>query len=268
MYRRQYLVLAGGAVTGLSGCSSGDEPVEGGDHNTTGSRREDEETTAESTNTPTATETIAEPTNTATATPTSTTTQAAEAVVAITDSKLATRETALGMEAYVIATFENEGERTSGEVSATARFYDDNENLLGDVIDTLPYLKPDETWKVYLPYLDDGAEVKSHKIDGEYQPQTPNIRPDGVKITNATMEKEEYDAVVSGVLENHLEETADYFAAKARFWRDGVILAGGLDNQTDIPAGENWAFEATYSGYGDRWKEATDFDVIPEVTIF
>ena len=258
MDRRQFLAISGISIAGLAGCTGGNEEMEGGDHNSGG----------DSENPSTTSTTTSDTTSTPTETSTATSTPEPEANVAIKNSELQTKETSYRTEAYVIATIVNKGQGISGEVTAKARFYDESENLLDDMTASLPYLKPGETWKAYLPYLDDGQKVKSHKIDGEFKSETPNLEPDGVSIQDTKLQKGDYDASVTGTLVNNLEETANYFAAHVRFWKDDVILAAGLDNQTDIPAGENWSFEAGYTGYGDRWKEATDFDAVPEVTIY
>lgn len=259
MERRRFLALSGVAVAGLAGCTGANEEMEGGDHNNGG-----DEKSPSSTSSTTTTKT----TDTVTETTTATSTPEPQATVAIENSELQTKELSYRTEAYVIATIVNDGRGISGELTAKARFYDENENLLDDTTASLPYLKPGETWKAYLPYLDDGENVESHKVDGEFRSETLNLEPDGVSIRDTKLQKGDYDASVVGTLVNDLEETADYFAAHVRFWREDVILAAGLDNQTSVPAGENWSFEASYTGYGDRWKEATDFDAVPEVTIY
>jgi hypothetical protein len=263
MRRRKYIAIAGASIAGVSGCSASSEEMEGGDHSTqaSGSNGGSDGTpaTAEPTNTPTMTPK-------STATPTSTPESTAR--VAIKDSKLKTRETSYQTEAFVVARIVNEGQGLSGAVRVKARFYDEDDNLLDDITGSLPYMKPGETWEAHLPYLDDGSKVKSHKIDGEFETEVPNLDPDGVSVKTADMQKTDIDAKVTGVIANDLEENADYFAAHARFWKDDVLLSAGLDNQTDVPAGENWSFEAGYMGYDERWKDANDFDVVPEVTTY
>lgn len=231
------------------------------------------ETTREPTNTPTMTPTTTvsstgTTTATATSTTTPTTTAASESAISIENSKLEKQESSYRTEAYALGTVVNEGSGVSGQLSLEARFYDGEDNLLDSTTGTLPYLKPGETWVGYLPYLDDGEAVKSHEIDGEYETESPQLEVDGLSVADASMSKGSIEATVTGTMENSLDEDADYLGAMARFWRDDVILAGGLDNITDVPAGENWSFEAGYMGYGERWKDANDFDVISELSIF
>lgn len=236
--------------------------MDGSDHTDGGDDTTTTEPTTEPTNTPTMTATTS-----TTATTTTTTTSEESIDVSIQSSELQKTETSYDTKAYVLATIVNEGNAISGELSVKGRFYDSDDNLLDSTTGSLPYLKPGETWSCYLPYLDDGEAVESHKIDGEYDTEAPRMEVDGLTVTDASMNKGSYDASVTGTIENELEEDADYLAAVARFWKDDVILANGLDNITDVPAGENWSFEATYMGYGERWKDATDYDVIPELTI-
>lgn len=247
--------------------SDHNETTTGGTTETTAMKTETTEMKTEPTNTPTMTATTTA-TSTSTTTSTTTSTPASEANVSIESSKLEKKETSYDTEAYILATIVNKGNSISGELMIEGRFYDTDDNLLDSTTETLPYLKPGEKWVSYVPYLDDGEKVKSHKIDGEYEEEPPRLEVEGLSVTDTNMSKGSYDAKVTGTIENSLQEDADYLGALARFWRDDVILSGGLDNITDVPAGENWSFEASYMGYGDRWEDATDFDVIPELTIF
>lgn len=242
--------------------------MDGSDHTDGTSGGSTTETTTEPTNTPTMTPTTTVASTATTQTTTSTTTTSSGADVSIEGSKLEKKETTYDTRAYILATITNEGDGISGELSVKGRFYDADDNLLDSTTGSLPYLKPGETWTSYLPYLDDGTKVKSHKIDGEYGTEAPRLEVEGLSVTNTKLTEGSVSANVTGTIENDLEEKADYLGAIARFWRDDVIVSGGLDNITDVPAGENWSFEAGYMGYGDRWKEANDYDVIPELTMY
>lgn len=262
--RRRFMTSSAGAAFALLAGCSGTEEMEGGDHNdgsSGGGASTTVETTVEPTNTPTMT-----PTSTPTAT--STPTPEKEANVTIENSKLQKKKSSYRTEAYILGTIVNKGNGVSGEVTVKGRFYDENDNLLDSSIGTLHYLKPGETWVCYIPYLDDGAKVKSHKIDGEYSQETPRLEVPGLKVKDTKFEKGDISATVTGTIENDLEKDADYLGVLTRFWKDDVVIAGGLDNISDVPAGENWSFEANYGGYGDRWKNATDYDVIPDLTIY
>lgn len=233
------------------------------------------EMTVEPTNTPTMTPTTTASPKTATTTATSTTattsttTAAASGMeVSIESSTLEKEETSIGTDAYALATIVNTGDSVSGELTVEGRFYDGDDNLLGSTTATLPYLNPGETWVSHVPYLDDGEAVKGHEVDGEYGREPPRLEIDGLTVSDTSLSKDSVSAAVSGTIENELEDDANYLGARARFWQDDVILGGGLDNITDVPAGEDWSFEATYMGYGERWKDANDYDVIPELTIY
>lgn len=253
--RRKFLLASATTTAGLlAGCSSeGDEKMKGGDHNTrntSGGSTKPADT--EMTETTEATET--------------TTTQSSKADVQIKSSKLKTKETSYRTEAYILGTIVNKGKGTSGELTVKGRFYDKDDNLLDSTTGSLHYLKPGETWQCYIPYFDDGEKVESHKIDGEVSTNAPKMSVSDLKVTDTKLNKSDFGASITGTIENDLDEKADYLAALGRFWKDDVIISGGLDNITDVPAGENWSFEANYMGYGDRWKDATKFDVIPEVS--
>lgn len=258
--RRKFLAASATTTIGLLAGCSGSEEMEGSDH-------------SDSSGT-TVTETTTEPTNTPTMTPTTTTaattasTSDSEMDISIEESKLEKEETSYRTNAYILATIVNNGDGISGELTVKGRFYDGDDNLLDSTTGSLPYLKPGETWVARIPYLDDGEQVKSHKFDGEYGREPPRMDVEGLSITDASLNKGSHDATVTGTIENQLEEDIDYLGAVARFWKDDTILAGGLDNISDVPAGENWSFEASYMGYGERWEDANDFDVIPEITIY
>ena len=245
-------------MAGIAGCSGGTEDVEGGDHSSPAPTA-----TSASTNDPTTT-----PTESATPTETATSTPSVAPAVSIADSAFERKEGDYQTEAFALVTFTNEGSGTAGEVRTTVRFYDDDDNLVDDTIATLPYLKSGETWKAKVPYLGDGSEVVSHKVDGEFERKPPRLNPDGVSTTDTKLSMDDFGVKVTGVMVNELDEMADYVAAHARFWNGDTIIGGGLDNQTEVPAGENWKFESSWTGYGDWYENASDFDVALEVTIY
>lgn len=276
--RRQFLIASGASFAGLFAGCQGTEKM-----------GTDTGMTAEPTNTPTMTPrgTTAsggsptatpstgstptdtpDPTPTATATPTATPTPAPNTGVNITDSQLQKEKTSYDTTASVVATVENQGSDVAGQLQVEARFYNDSDELLGTNVGVLHHLKPGETWECYVPYLDDGSDVKSHEVDGEYSTEAPRLAFDDLAVTDTSLQKGEYGASVTGTVENDLDQEADYLAANARFWRGDVILANGLDNVTDVPAGQDWSFEARYMGYGDRWEDADDYDVVPGLTIY
>lgn len=265
--RRNFLLTGTStAIAALAGCSTKEEPVEGGDHNTdnsggAGGEAQTDTITESPTNTPTMTPTE-------TTTPTATPTPEGESEITIQSSSLKVEESSYNSTAYILATIENTGTATSGEVRLTGRFYDSDENLLDDTTGNMHYMKPDEVWEAYLPYLDDAEKVDSHKIDGEFKTETPRLDVDGLTITDAEMQKGSHDASVVGTVQNDKDEAIDYLGAHARFWSGDVLIAPGIDNISDVPAGENWSFDASYFGYSERWEDADNFDVVPIARIY
>ncbi|WEL26502.1 FxLYD domain-containing protein [Haloferax volcanii] len=265
--RRKFLLTGALAVSSLlAGCTESEE-IEGGDHSGDNRDTNTPTMTTEPTNTPTMTPTSTT-TSTATPTPTPTRTPEKEPSISIESSELKKRETSYQTEAYIIATIKNNGNGASGEIRAKGRFYDENDNLLDSTSTSLHYLKPGEVWECYLPYFDDGNKVKSHTLDGDFETVAPRFEIDGLSVADTKLNKGDYSATITGTIKNNLTEDADFLRALARFWRDDKILANGLANITDVPAGENWSFEADYMGYGSRWEDANGHDVVPEVTIY
>ena len=255
--RRTFLTVATGALGLIAGCSSGNQDVEGGDHNTDSGGSAAPETTRTTTTDRTTESTTTEET-----------TESAKADISIKDSQLQKQDGSFRTEASIIGTIVNQGDGISGEISLTGRFYDSDGNLLDSTSTHLPYLKPGERWKCHIPYLDDGSKVASQKLDGKFKTESIQLEVDGLSVTDTSLKKDDYGATVAGTIVNNLEEEADYLAAISRFWKDDLILCGGLANITDVPAGENWSFESDSTGYGERASKATDYDVIPELTIY
>lgn len=263
-YTRRRFLITGATTTlaALAGCST-EEPVEGGDHNDNdgGGGAPSNTVTEGPTNTPTMT-----PAETATPIPSPT--PEGESNITIQSSALKVEEDSYDSTAYILATVKNTGTAPSGGVTLKGRFYDSSDNLLDDTTGSMHYLKPGEVWEAYLPFLDDAEKVESHKIDGEFETEPPRLEVEGLTVTDAQMQKGSYDASVVGTIQNEKQEAIDYLGAHARFWRGDVLIAPGLDNITDVPAGENWSFEASYFGYGDRWKDADNFDIVPVAQIY
>jgi len=256
----------------MAGCSGDSEEIAGGDHDRTAtppSVTTDVSTDPNRTPTMTPVGSTGRPTSgaTDTASPTPTPTSVGPDV-RIVDSSLQIQEDSFSSTAYIQGRITNEGDAPSGSLSLTGRFYDDSDTLLDSTTGSLHYLKPGETWACYLPYLDDASDVAGHTLDGDYRTDAPRFELENLAVTDTTLNKTEYSASVTGTIENDLDEEADYLASLARFWRDDVVIADGLDNITEVPPGEDWSFEASYFGYGDRWMEADGHDVIPELSIY
>ena len=75
---------------------------------------------------------------------------------------------------------------------------------------------------------------------------------DTLEVLEHELFEEEFTAGVRGEIENVSDETLSYVGVQAYFQDEGGTRIGdSLDNTTDLPAGEVWAFEAPYVGSED-----------------
>jgi hypothetical protein len=70
-----------------------------------------------------------------------------------------------------------------------------------------------------------------------------------MEVTESELEIGDYSAEITGVAENSREDEIGYVEAHAKIYDDqDRVIGGGYTNETDIPAGRNWAFNIRLSG--------------------
>lgn len=247
MRRRHFSKVAAIGLAAIAGCADGTQTVDGGDGQG---------------NSPTVTATDASGDG-STGTPTATSSPTpGSASISIASHELSKVDTSYSTEAYVFADVVNDGKSTSGEISLTARFYDRDDNLLGNSSAYLVRLKPGETWKAAIWYLGDGKEVESHEIEGEFVEQSPNFSPDGVELTSSELSKTSDEATITGTIQNKTGDIVNYIEAHGLFYGDETaILGADWVNQSDIPDGDSWKFETAMSNQLGRVEKVNKHDV-------
>lgn len=232
MNRRTYLAISGALCTGLAGCSGGSEEIDDSEGDDGGS-----DNTPEETDEPTATE---EPTPTK---------PSGEPDVQFGEQNLIKDDSGYTTEAYAEVVVENTGDGSAGQVSVNVEWYDADGNYLDDTTGRLPSLDAGEVWVAQVSALSsDPEDIESIEISGEFE-NAPPVAPDGMEVTESELEIGEYSAEITGVAENSRQDEIGYVEAHAKIY-DGQdrVIGGGYTNETDIPAGRNWAFNIRLSG--------------------
>jgi hypothetical protein len=268
MRRRRYLALSGALLAGLAGCSEDseiDDPQDTPESTPTDTSGEDrvtpDETPAddvESSDTPEATE---EPTPTK---------PPGEPDVQFGERELIKDDSGYSTEAYAEVIVENVGDGPAGEVTVEVEWYDSDGNYLDASTGRLPSLDAGEVWIAQVSALSsDPEDIDSIEISGEFD-NSPPVAPEGMKVTESELEIEDFSSQITGVAENNREEDIGYVEAHGKIYDDqGRVIGGGWTNETDIPAGRNWAFEIRLSGRAaDRAEDATDHVAFLDADIF
>lgn len=163
---------------------------------------------------------------------------------------------------YVTAIIENTGDAPSGLVELNVEWYDSNGDYRNNDSVYLQSLAAGERWAAQVPYIGRHAEsLQAYDIGGEYDTEPPSFDPDGLDLIEHEMQRGEDSARITGRVANNTGDTADYVQAIGTVYdSDGLVLGDALTNVTNVPAGETWAFEITWYGYG-RTSEARDHAV-------
>lgn len=185
-------------------------------------------------------------TPTETRTPTGTPTPAGEPEVVIQESELVVDDSGFSTETHVAATVTNEGDSPSGQVVLTARWYDENGDLLDDSSARLPTLDAGETWAARVEALSDDERIDDFELEGEFEREPPQP-PADVELVESELQTGEEDVTVTGRVTNNTGDELGYVEAIAKLYDDqGRVLSGNYTNETDIPADETWRFEISW----------------------
>ncbi|WP_224336040.1 FxLYD domain-containing protein [Haloprofundus halobius] len=250
MHRRRFLALSSGALVGICGCATqdtrpvdttSDEPTEteegvidvlsGNDSGGTDDDDVDDDDDAPD--------------------------------IIVSSHEIVTTEEQYRKSAAVLAELKNVGASPSGGIRVTARFFDDEENPLDVATEYLIGLNPDETWKAYIPYYDDGSHVDSHELEAAFQVEPLPRVPDGIEILESSLDADDEEAELNGRVRNVGEEPFDYLKAEAKFYADETtVLTSNYASTSNLDAESSWPFTVTYLPYDEEWASPiTDYEL-------
>lgn len=190
-----------------------------------------------------------------------TTAQADEADLERHDHELIVENDDISDEVYVEAIVENVGDGPSGRVDLEVDWYDDEGNYLGNDREWLYTFPPGETWEARIYALGDAADIADYDLETDFDATVDALDPDGLSAVDSEMQVGDRAVEIAGQIENETGETADYIQAIATISDDeDTILGDDRTNETDVPAGETWAFEISWRGR-DRVDRADDHEI-------
>lgn len=157
-------------------------------------------------------------------------------------------------EPYVDATIENRGDGPSGPAELVVRWYDDDGNFLYeggrstfDGQAELVSLAVDETWEPRVYASQEQASIGDAEIEIDAEDR-PIPFDENVEVRNSELQTNGTTVTVTGQLVNTSGQELLSASAYSKIYdEDGVILAGGHDQETDIPAEEAWRFEIQWN---------------------
>lgn len=152
---------------------------------------------------------------------------------------------------YVDATIVNRGDGPSGPTQLVVRWYDDDGNFLYEddgrpaleAQSELVSLAAGETWepRVYAFSERDSIGDAEIEVDAEGR-RLPS--DDNVEVQNSELQTNGTNVTITGQLENASGQELVSASVYSKIYdEDGVVLAGGHDQETDIPAEDAWQFE-------------------------
>lgn len=145
--------------------------------------------------------------------------------------------------AYARVVVENAGDVASGQISLTASWLDDSGSMLDDDTATLPSLGGGETWLGHVEALvTDPTAINEVEVTGDFavgQPRTPR----GLSVDESEFDRANNS--MTGMVANSRDAPLGQVEAHAKLYdAEGRVLGGATALETDLPAGQNWRFEA------------------------
>lgn len=238
MNRRTFLAIA--AVSGLAGCVSDGESV--------------------NTEIASPTDALSPTGTTAEATPTPTT--SGEADIAIGDSELIVDSGRFTTDVAVEVAVSNQGDDRSGQIRLTAEWYNSAGDFLDSGEETMVSLAPSETWLARIPFVGTQADqVDDYELSGTFEDTPPSV-PDGVELRDAQINLQDSGLRITGRVVNGTGSDLSYIEAHGKLYDDSdQALLSEYTNQSEIPAGETWAFEISYLVL-DRRDQVSNYEVV------
>jgi len=253
MNRRQYLTTVALGMAALAGCTSNQGGGGGSSEDTVVS------TQPQSGSSSTRTEETAEPT-----------TETAEqpVVEAVVDST-ALRELPEDLPPTLAATGEvsNTGQVYLNAVSAVAKFYDADDQLLTTGTVGVRALAPGESWEPWVQYHGDREQVDSFELAiTQALPFNRTVNPSGFAITNSSLEvpAESGSPRVTGTAKRSGDGDPAAILVFPKVYADnGNVLGSGVRSLQQVAAGETIEFDIGIHLWNPEWgSRLTGHDVV------
>ncbi|EMA48697.1 FxLYD domain-containing protein [Halococcus thailandensis] len=254
MHRRRYLTAIGLATaTTLAGCSgSNGEAGEttSGNGTDTGASETATRTTVADTDTANITETASGDDETATDSPEPAPDGEMRSAASSSQLTVTGRELAVNADqdipsAVVGATVENAGPMT-GEVVATATFYNGDGEEIATGSNTIAALPSGEEWLAPVIQFGDGAETaEDYEYTVEYSPTAPKYTTDGLEEISSELDLSDGAATVTGEIENTSGSPIEQLTATMFLYVDDASerLYTTLQDSTDsLASGDSWNY--------------------------
>jgi hypothetical protein len=164
---------------------------------------------------------------------------------------------------YVEATIVNRGNGSSGPAELVVRWYDDDGNFLyeGGGQAELVSLAVDETWEPRVYASQEQASIGDAEIEIDAEDR-PIPSDENVEVRNSELQTNGTTVTITGQLVNTSGQELLSASAYSKIYdEDGIILAGGHDQETDIPAEDAWQFEIQWDAR-DRIERVSEHETV------
>lgn len=251
MRRRHYLTLAGLGITGLTGCTGGDNSTE----------------STQTTTSPSTTTTPQTTTETTTTEQTTTTTTAAETPTILNDTFEVLRAEYVGLNtrgrAAVAVELKNVTENRLGRCRASVAFEGS-----GTTYNAIPRnangMNAGDRWKTTVATtekFDTPDAITNTRLTAEEYAQIPDVESDLEVIDRGFTEGDE-QVLATGTVENVSGGPLTNVSPEVMFRRDNLLLSGvWLQRPTELAAGEQLDFEMAYRTSEYVPEQPTDFQL-------
>jgi len=163
---------------------------------------------------------------------------------------------------YVYATIVNRGDGPSGPAELVVRWYDDDGNFLyeGGGQAELVSLAVEETWEARVYASKEQASIGDAEIEIDAEGY-PIPSDENVEVQNSELQINGTTVTITGQLVNTSGQELLSASVYSKIYDgDGVVLAGGHDQETSIPAEDAWQFEIQWDAR-DRVNLVTNFEI-------
>lgn len=164
---------------------------------------------------------------------------------------------------YVGTTIVNRGDGPSGPAELVVRWYDDDGNFLyeGGGQAELVSLAVEETWEARVYASKEQASIRDAEIEIDAEGY-PIPSDENVEVQNSELQINGTTITIIGQLVNTSGQELLSASVYSKIYDgDGVVLAGGHDQETSIPAEDAWQFEI-------QWDARDRIDRVSEHEIF
>lgn len=194
-----------------------------------------------------------------------------EAVVETTvgDTELTARETAGDdVEAAVTGTVENTGDVRLGAVTAAAKFFNADGELLSSPMWDIRDFEPGEVWEPWIPYSDDPGRVdRAELVVTDEIAYGWTISPEGLILASNEIQIPVDDYAmprVVGEVVNEAGTSVQSIQARPKVYAEnGILLETAIKSTQQVDAGESWQFDIQVHFNNESWKDRIDdYDIV------